>query len=112
MNALAIASPILPDKLDKWKQFSKDLANSEDYAALVKQSGLSRIRCWLQEGPAGPLAIILYEGQATDGFLKLVATSAEPSAVSFRKSVKQLHGVDISQPVGPLPELVTDVQVD
>ena len=112
MTALAIASPILPEKLDQWKQFSLDLANSEDYAAFVKKSGLSRLRCWLQQGPTGPLAIILYEGNTPEGFLKQIATSAEPVAVSFRNSVKELHGIDLSQPLGPPPELVTDVQTD
>lgn len=115
MNALAIASPILPGKLEDWKAFSHNLdkgPRSSEFAAFAKQCGLSRIRAWLQETPQGAIGIILYEGEKADGFAPQMAVSQEPFAVWFRERVLTLHGMDMSQPVGPPPELVTDVSAD
>ena len=115
MAGLAIAAPVVPEKLAEWREFSLSISEGsrrDEYAAFVKKSGLSRLRCWLHQGPKGPMAIILYEGEKPGGFIELMSTSTEPFAVWFRESVKNLHGMDLSQPLGPLPELLTDVRVD
>ena len=115
MAGLAIAVPVRPEKLDEWREFSLSLwegSRSAEFAAFVKKSGLSRSRCWLQQGPEGPVAIVLYEGEKPAGFTELMSTSPEPFAVWFRERIKDLHGMDLSQPPGPPPELLTDVRVD
>ena len=63
-NAVAIAAPILPGKLDDWKEFGRNLHEGpkhNDYKAFIKKAGLSRVRCWLQQGPESAVGIILYE---------------------------------------------------
>ncbi len=115
MNGVAIASPILPGRLDEWIKFGRNLDEGpkhNDYAAFIKKSGLSRVRCWLQKGP-GPddaVGIILYEGENPAGFLQQIGTSQEPFAVWFRERVKKNNGMDLAaMPKGPPPELITDV---
>ena len=111
MNAIAIAAPVVPGKLEEWKEFSRDLHEGPrrgDFAAFIKKSGLSRVRCWLQEGPGGAMAILLYEGETPAGFVQQIATSQEPFAVWFRERVQECNGMDLTQPMGPPPELVTD----
>jgi hypothetical protein len=112
MNATALAAPIVPGKLEEWKEFSRDLHEGprhSDFAAFVKKAGLSRVRCWLQEGPGGAMSLILYEGEMPAGFLQQIATSQEPFAVWFRERIKECNGMDLTKPAGPPPELVTDV---
>ncbi len=114
MNAIALAAPIVPGKVEEWKEFSRDLHEGprrNDFAAFIKGSGLSRIRCWLQQGPGGAIGILLYEGEMPAGFLQKIATSQEPFAGWFRARVKECNGMDLTQPMGQPPELVTDVQV-
>jgi hypothetical protein len=115
MNAIAIAAPILPGKTEDWKTFSYDLdkgAQSSEYSAFIKSCGLSRVRCWLHEIPGGDIGIILYEGETPGGFAQKMAMSQEPFAVWFRERVMELHGMDMTQPGGPPPMLVTDVSAD
>ena len=112
MNTLVLAAPILPGKLEEWKEFSRDLHEGprhSDFAAFIEKSGLSRVRCWLQEGPEGAVAIMLYEGETPADFPQQIATSQEPFAVWFRERVKECNGMDLTKPMGPPPELVTDV---
>lgn len=114
MNGTAISSPIIPGKLDEWKKFSKDLNDGpkhSEYIAFIKKCGLSRVRCWLQESPAGPSAIILYEGETPGEFFRQVGTSTEPFVLWFRERIKELNGMDLSKPMGSPPELVTDARV-
>jgi len=113
MNAIVLAAPIVPEKLGEWKEFSRDLHEGprhSDFAAFIKGAGLSRVRCWLQGGPGGDVALLLYEGESPAGFLQQIATSQEPFAVWFRERVLECNGMDMTEPMGPPPELVTDVQ--
>ena len=115
MNALAIAAPILPGKVNDWKEFSKNLQEgpqNEAYVAFIKKCGISRIRAWLQQGPEGGIGIILYEGDTPGGFAQEMAVSTDPFAVWFREKIMAMHGMDMTQPTGSPPELVTDVSAD
>jgi len=56
MNAMAMVTPILPGKMNKWRAFSRDLhegSRHNDFTAFMKKCGVSRIRCWGQQGPEG-----------------------------------------------------------
>ena len=116
MSGVVLAAPILPEKVDAWRAWSRELMEEprrSEFAAFMKKCGLSRDRCWIQEGPEVPLAIVLYEGETPAMFLQQIATSQEPFAVWFRERVKDLQGIDMAEPMQvPLPELVTDISVD
>ena len=115
MNAIAIAARILPGKTVEWKTFSHDLnqgSQNSEFSAFIKSCGLSRVRCWLHQTPGGDIGIVLYEGETPGGFAQKMASSQEPFAMWFRERVMTLHGMDMAHPVGPPPELVTDVIVD
>jgi len=116
MIGVALAAPILPGKVDDYKQFSRELAEDprrSDYIAVMKKSGVSRVRAWLQEGPESAVGIILYEGETPTGFLQYMGTSQEPFAVWFREKVKDINGLDLTEPMeGPPSELVSDFQSD
>ena len=115
MAVLAAAFPILPGKAGESREFSLDLhegPNHKAYAALVKRTGLKRVRAWIQAGPdGGGLMMVLYQGKAPQAFLQELATSQDPFVVWFRKRIMEIHGADMTQPMGPPAELVTDLQV-
>ena len=54
------------------------------------------------------VGIILYEGETPEKFVQEIGTSQEPFAVWFREKIKENHGFDLAQPMGPPPELVND----
>lgn len=115
MTGMALAAPVLPGKVDAWKDWSRELEAEpwhSDYIAMMKKSGVSRIRVWLQENPENAVAIIIYEGETPEGFLREIGISQESFAVWFREKVKDLHGFDLAEPGGPPAELVNDFQSD
>jgi len=115
MNATVIVAPILPGKQDEWRAFSRDLQEGprhDEFTAFMKKCGVSRIRCWGQQGPESAMAIILYEGETPAEFMQQMKTSQEPFAVWFREGIKECNGFDLVGPLGPPPELVTDARAD
>ena len=100
MNAMATTAPVIPGKLDEWKEFGRDLGEGphhNDFTAFMKKCGVSRIRCWLQEGPGGPVGIILYEGETPAEFVRQIGSSQEPFAVWFRDKIRECNGVDLAE---------------
>ncbi len=115
MDALAFSAPILPGKVDDWREFSRTLSEGsrrDEFAAFVKSCGLTRLRTWLQEGPEGAAVTILYEGRRPAGFIEQIGSSPDPFAVWFRDRVQAIHGMDLSEPMGSLPESATDIRTD
>ena len=104
-----VLAPILEGKVDAWKQFTKDFESSGELADFNQRHGLTRHRAWLAETPAGTAVIALHEGPGSDEFMMKLATSDHQGDAKFREFLKDVHGLDFSQPLpGPLPELMLD----
>ncbi|MCK4411565.1 hypothetical protein KAV67_04685 [Candidatus Bipolaricaulota bacterium] len=101
MDATAIVAPILPGKLDEWRAFSRDLHEGlrhSDFTAFMKKCGVSRIRCWGQEGSESAMAIILYEGETPAEFMQQMKTSQEPFAVWSREGSRNATASTLQGP--------------
>ena len=106
----AIAAPILPGKLEGWKEFTAALKGEkkQEFEDFNKRYNLTRHRSWLQ-ADGGHLAIILHEGLGADGFMHSLGQSSHAFDEWFKDNVKEAHGMDLSQPPpGPPPELAVD----
>ena len=105
-----ILAPILEGKLDTWKQFAEDWVKSGEAKDFQQRHGITSTRVWLTETPSGPAVIVLTEGPGADEYMMKVATSEHEADARFRAMVKDVHGMDLTQPPpGPLPELVIDL---
>jgi len=108
MGHLAIALPCLPGGGQKLRELAAICGGSrraefEDFHSRV---GLTGERWFIQQTPQGELCLITLEGDPGGAIGKLGA-SDHPFDVWFRNSVKEVHGVDFSQPMpGPPPDLV------
>ena len=112
MNSLLITAPILAGKLETWKRFAATMLKDRrrEYETAILEGGVSRLRVWHQHGPSGAdLAVVLYEGPAPEKFLQRIATSNDDFSTWFREGLVQCHGMDLSLPPPPAPELVIDV---
>jgi len=107
---IAIAMPIAPDKFEQWKSFTNRL--NTDLKADFKQSRDSvgvHERTFLQKTPDMNLVIVTLEGDDPMGSFAKLANKNDEFTKWFVGQVKDVHGVDISQPLpGPPPELVVD----
>lgn len=111
MASFASAFPLLPGKTEQWKQFSREMVESRcsEFEASNQRLGITREVISLQQTPQGDLAIVYFEAPDIPHVFERLARSQEPFDVWFREQVKDIHGVDFSQPLpGPLPEIFID----
>ncbi len=106
-----ILAPILEGKVEAWKQWTAELdgPRKAEFENLNKRYGLTRHAAWLTETPAGPVVIALHEGPGADGFMAKIGPSTHAADLYFKEKLKELHGMDVTQPPpGPLPEIYLD----
>jgi hypothetical protein len=112
MADFAIATPVLPGKKEEWLAFSREMEGSHraDLAAFAKSAGVDHIRAWLQSTPQGDMAVVVHEGPRAHDWLKVVASSDDPTAEWLRGMLKSVHGIDpASGETPPSVEPVFDI---
>jgi len=113
MASIASAIPILPGKLEAWRQFVAEMHGPRrmEHAASRRRLGITTERAYLQQTPQGEFAVVFFEAPDVGQMMQGFATSQEPFDIWFREQVLDVHGWDMTQPPpGPLPELVIDWQ--
>jgi hypothetical protein len=75
----------------------------------MRDAGISRHAAWHQQTPDGTLALVYMEAPDEMAIRRFTASDA-PFNAWFRDVMKEVHGVDISQP-GPPATKVLDVQL-
>jgi hypothetical protein len=96
----AIAVPLLPDKVEAWKDWIRESTESrrEEFDNFNERMELTLHRAWLMQGPKGPLVVVVWDGPGAKNVLQRVAKSKEPFDKWFREHIKEYHGVDFSKP--------------
>ena len=97
--SVAFTAPVLPDKLEAWKEFHEQLDGLRrwDFEDQQRRLGLIRHRVWLQDTPDGHVALVVQEGEDPERARALLAASNHPFDVWFKEQVLELHGLDLSQ---------------
>lgn len=111
MASFAPAFPVLLGKTEQWKHFCQEMVrpHHSEYEASNKRLGITRVVTSLQQTPQGDMAIVYLEAPDIPRVFEGYTSSQEPFDVWFREQVKDIHGVDFSEPLpGPLPEVVID----
>jgi len=109
---MAMAIPILPGKTEQFRRIIEEERGRwhKDYVASRQRLGV-RERVFLQSTPMGDLVIVTLEGDDPARAFQGLATGDDDYTRWFVQQVKEVHGVDLTQPLpGPLPELVEDSQ--
>ncbi len=103
-----ILAPIVEGKLQAWKDWAGKLSGPE-FEDFNNRYDLTRHAAWLAETPAGPMAIVLIEGPGADHHMHRLAASDNEYDINHRDRIKEVHGMDITQPPpGPMPEKYVD----
>ncbi len=106
-----VAAPILPGKADAWRAWVDELngPRKAELEELNARYGLTRHRAWLQQNPDGSqLVVAVQDGPGADGFMAALAASDQPFDAWFKERISDIHGIDFSGPMPPLPELRLD----
>ena len=112
MTEIVFAIPIMHGKEEVDRQTREEMAGArrDEYAAALKDAGITRQAVWHQQMPdGGTLAIVYIEGTDPDAPQRFVSSDADISRW-FVQRMQEVHGRDVSEP--PLPvELILDFRV-
>ena len=106
-----VLAPILDGKVEVWKDWIRELngSASTELKDFNGRYGLTRHAAWLTETPSGPAVIALHQGPGSNQFMPKLAAADREFDIWFRDKIKEIHGLDVTQPPpGPMPELYLD----
>ena len=108
MSQIAVALPILPGKKQAFQQFASDIKTkySKEFKASRERLGV-RERVFLHQTSQGDMVIVTLEGNDPAGAFAAIPRGDDAYTKWFINAVKEIHGVDISQPMAP-PTLIAD----
>jgi hypothetical protein len=104
------AFPILPGKLDEARAFAQETMGTHraDYDDAQRRAGITRETWTIETAPDGTKFVLVWF-EASDpevAFAQLMEDSEH--SVWFRRRVKDVTGVDLSEPSEGGPEVVLD----
>lgn len=111
MSTIALAFPIPRDKLDTWLRGMAEMSGPRraEFGAARRRVGVTGTQVWMQDGPGGPMEILVMEADDPAAAFAGMGGSPEPFDVWFRAQTLDVYGLDLSRPLpGPLPRQVLD----
>jgi len=109
---IAMAIPIIPEKSEQWKEFVHKLNNEyrDEFRNSRNGVGLHE-RTFFQHLPNMDIVIVTLEGEDPMGGFQKIFRKDDEYTNWFVNQVKNVHGVDLRQPLpGPPPELIADTK--
>jgi hypothetical protein len=105
----AMAVPIHPGKLEAWRSWCAELVGSRkaEFDDMNRRFGLTTHSAWHQANPDGSdLAIVVIDGPGAPEFMGKLVRSNHEFDTWFRSSIEEVHPVDLSAPLPPMPDRV------
>jgi hypothetical protein len=105
------AFPVLPGKVDAARAFAKETMGPRrsGFDESQKRGGITRETWSVQETPDGSAFVLVwFESSDPDQSFTELAQDSSDFAVWFREQVKEVSGVDLTEPQEGGPELILD----
>src|SRR5438270_3213140 len=106
MNSTAIMFPVLPTKRDQLFEFAKALSGERAAEYAASQESVTQETWYLQSTPMGDFLIVHFEAPNPEAVFAALAESTNPFDVWFRRQAGEISGIDLSKPLGELPQVV------
>jgi hypothetical protein len=108
MQSINLALPILPGKTHAVKHMFKTIKQEKwpDYQRVQKNQGIEKERDTLQTTPHGDFLLIYIESQDIQKTLATFTASKDPFDLWYMGEMKKNTGIDFSQPMDNIPELL------
>lgn len=111
MTVFNAAFPILPGKLEAARAFAEEAMGDRraDFDEAQRRQGVTRETWSIQEMPDGS-ALVLVWFDSPDPQAAIAEVVRDPSdfGVWFRERVKDINGIDLSEPVEGVGEVILD----
>ena len=111
MPAFNIMLPVLPGKEDDVRKFAEEALGSHrhHYEAAQKAMSTPRETWTIQETPAGRFMLVWFEADDIEACFEHMATATGEDVDWFRGRIKDVTGIDMTEPAdGPLPEVILE----
>lgn len=110
VRALALAFPLRPGATDEWLRFVDEIKGPRrlERQEALRRFGVTRETWFLQPAPEGDIAIVYLESEDPARAFENFRVSDHPFDRWFKARAGALHGLDFSQPLGPIPEMTMD----
>ena len=116
MAVLQFSAPILPGKYEQWRAFHDNFIpggpKEAEWKDQMKRHGITRQCASLQRTPAGDFVVVFFEGPDPGSFMAGLGTSANAFDKWFAQQIKDVHGIDPSQPNRPMYRKKPDLLLD
>ena len=102
--------PVLPGKEDDAREFAKEAMGShrEHFEGVQKVTTTARETWAIQETPGGTFVLVWGEGDDVEGGFERMATATGEDFDWMRGRIKEVSGIDMTEPGGALPEVILD----
>ena len=99
MSGIILTFPIVAGKVEAWRRFCQELANSrrQAYETSRQRLGITRERLALVETTFGSAAVTTLEAHDVSQALGQIITSDFPFDHWYREQIQELHGVNLTQ---------------
>jgi hypothetical protein len=108
MAVMNMMLPVLPGKEDDVRKFAEEAMGShrKHFDGFQKKTSTSRETWVIQETPGGSFILVWFEGDDLEAGFELMATGTGEDFDWMRGRIKDVTGVDMTEPGGPLPEVI------
>ena len=102
MDRVILAAPLLPERAEAWRRFCQEMMGRrrQQYERSRRRLKIQREAAWLVSAPHGAVAVIAIDAPDPTATLEKMATSRQPFDRWFRRTVFEIHGLDLSRPLG------------
>ena len=108
MECISFFVPILPGKLEAWKELTAESKGPrrEEHARSRTRLGITREVVSLVQTPQGDFTCVFLEAEDIGRAFKMMADSEDPYDVWFMERTQDVHGMTRDTWTGPLPSEV------
>jgi hypothetical protein len=98
MSGIVLTFPILAGKVEAWRRFCQELADSrrQPYEASRQRLAITRERMALVETAYGSTAVTTLEASDVDRALGAIIASDLPFDVWYRERLQEIHGINLA----------------
>lgn len=99
MPTIAFATPLLPGMTGVDRDVMTSFQAGErksDYESARRRAGITREKVWIQETPAGDMAVVYMEADDLGAAFTALGQSDEPFDRWFRDHVQRVHGFSLA----------------
>ncbi|HZS93156.1 MAG TPA: ester cyclase [Chloroflexota bacterium] len=108
-TSMAFTAPVLPGKEQQAEEFFAQIRGPRraEFDASRRRLGV-RERTYRQATPHGTFVIVTLEGDDATGAFAQIAQQNDDFTRWFVRQVAEIHGLDLTQPLPPFPDLIVD----